>query len=153
MKKAKRNLVYKFDDANRVEEAIECLELEHWNDISDLTYMQVPAGDNVFHEMTRREIHMMMHYHRLHPEHNCTSGEHRRKIHVISLRVKRLDKIDEIGKVLWSCGGYESDKNGGWYKGRSKRIYQIILDRAELRRTMKRLTGKDDFSPVKGFGA
>ena len=72
---------------------------------------------------------------------------------MISLRVKRLDKIEQIGKVLWSCGGYESDKNGGWYKGRSRRIYQIILDRAELRRTMKRLTGKDDFSPVKGFGA
>ena len=153
MKKAKRNLVYKYDDANRVEEAIECLEQEHRNDISDLVYMQVPAGDNVFREMTHREIHMMRHYRRLHPEHDCTSGERRRKIHVISLRVKRLDRIEQIGKVLWSCGGYESDKNGGWYQGRSKRIYQIILDRAELRRTMKRLTGKDDFSPVKGFGA
>ena len=151
MKKAKRNLVYKFDDATRVEEAIGCLEQDHWSEISDLTYMQVQTGDNVFREMTRREIHMMMR-HRLHPEHPCISGG-RRKIHVISLRVKKLKKIDEIGKVLWSCGGYESDKNGGWYKGRSKKIYQIILDRTELKRTLKRLTGRGDFSPVKGFGA
>ena len=153
MKKAKRNLVYKFDDAIRVKEAIECLEGEHWSEISDLTYMQVQTGDNVFREMTRSEIHTMMHYRRFHPEHDWTNGKRKRKIHVISLMVKKLKKIDQIGKVLWSCGGYESSKNGGWYKGRSKRVYQIILDRAELKRTMKRLTGNDNFSPVKGFGA
>ena len=153
MKKAKRNLVYKYDDANRVEEAIERLELEHRDDISDLVYMQVPAGDNVFHEMTQREVLRRMHHEQCHHGHARPDRGPERKIHVISLRVKKLDRIDEISKVLWSCGGYESDKNGGWYKGRSRRIYQIILDRAELRRTMKRLTGKDDFSPVKGFGA
>ncbi len=148
-----KNLVYKYDNAARVNEAIEYLEKEHWNDISDLAYMQVPTEENIFHEMTHQEIMKQIHEGNFNPKRGILRRQPKRRIHVISLKVKKLEKLDEINKILWSSGGVESDKKGGWYKSKSKKVYQIIVNRSELKRTMKRMVRTDEVSPVEGFGA
>lgn len=153
MKRKNRNLVYKFDNAARVKEAIECLEKEYWGEIIDLAYMQVPIEETIFREMSHREIMKQLHEGNFNPRRGPLQRGPRSRLHIISVKVKRLEKIDEINNILWSSGGYKSDKNSGWFKGKSKKIYQIIVNRSELKRTMKHMVRKDDFSPVKGFGA
>ena len=148
-----KNLVYKYDNAARVNEAIEYLEKEHWNDISDLAYMQVPTEETIFREMTHQEMMKLIHEGHFNPKKGILRRNPKRRIHVISLKVKKLEKLDEISKILWSSGGCESSKNSGWYRSKTKRVYQIIVNRSELKRTMKRMVRTDEISPVEGFGA
>ena len=153
MGKIKKKLVYKFDNAARVDEAIEGLEKEHWNDISDLAYMQIPTEETIYREMTHKEIMKQIHDGHFDPKRGLLKKNPKMKIHVISLKVKKLEKLDGISKILWLSGGYESSKNDRWYKSKSKKVYQIIVNRSELKRTMKRMVRTDEFSPVDGFGA
>ena len=153
MEKRNRNVVYTYDNASRVKEAIECLEKEYWGEIIDLAYMQVPTEETIFREMSHREIMKQLHEGHFNPRRGPLQRGSRIRLHIISLKVKRLEKIDEINHILWSSGGCKSDKNSGWFKGKSKKIYQIIVNRSELKRTMKHMVRKDDSPPVKGFGA
>ena len=153
MKRRNKNLVYEFDNVSRVKEAIEGLEKEYRGEITDFAYMQVPVEEAIFKEMTHREIMMKLHEGRFDPTRGPLRRSHKVKQHILSLRVKKDEKLDEISKILWSSGGCKSDKNSGWYKSKSRRIHHIVTTSSELKKTMKRIVGNDEFSPVKGFGA
>ena len=153
MKRRNKNIVYEFDNVSRVKEAIERLEKEYRSEITDFAYMQVPVEEAIFKEMTHREIMMKLHEGSFNPRRGPLIRGAKVKQHIIAFRVKKDEKFDEINKLLWSSGGCKSDKNSGWYKSKSRRIHHIVTTSSELKKTMKRLIGNEELSPVKGFGA
>ena len=152
MKKKIYELVYEYDDSKRVEEAVESLYQDYLNNITNLSYMQIPSKDNVFKEITHKAIYRRIHEEEFNGKNARQRTSSKRMTYVISLNVKTPSKTHEIHNVLWSCGGCESNKNKGWYKERAKQIYQIIVDKTELNSIMKEINRNNDSSPVEGFG-
>ena len=136
----KKRFVYLFDDFSRMEEAVNSLEKGHWNDIMELTYMQVPVEEKIHRQLTPGEVIQMMQEQHMgvRPRSSKQNRQLKQTVHVIALEVKNTEKIEKFGKLLWACGGYEAGKKLGWYKKKSKKICHVILGKRNIGSVLKR---------------
>ena len=136
----KKRFVYLFDDFSRMEEAVNSLEKEHWNDVIELTYMQVPVVEKIHRQPTPGEIIQMMQEQHMgvKPRSSKKNEQLKQIAHVIAFEVKNTKKLDNFGKLLCACGGYEAGKKLGWYKKKTKKICHVILGKRDIGSILKR---------------
>ena len=147
MGRRKTSLLCVFDNINLMVDAVKTLMDDFRSDIVNFGYLQVRVDTDVDVSFDHLGPHDFARMLRADRPHHCRHGRDSinkdRKgarggqvLHVLDLKVKG-GSFDQIDRILWSAGGFQSHRPRGWFRARAKQNVQFVWGADHFSRVLK----------------